>query len=69
MTAIVKEEIELSLETCAKRVEWCILNLKLRPYSVNWKDVVCIDEFRKGIGPQNIKKIKRRRLLRKYTYS
>ncbi|KAE9988994.1 hypothetical protein EG328_003310 [Venturia inaequalis] len=67
VTAVAKEEKELRPETTVYRLKFCDRFLGIegqfegeRPHPKDWRDVVFVDEFHEGIGPQNTLRIKRR---------
>ena len=61
INAICEEEKLLKPHQAASRLRWIKTQLELRPHSMDWKDVAFCDEFHFGIGPQETKRIKRRR--------
>ena len=55
--AAVKEDY--NQKTMDARVEWCIIQLQIRPHAVDWRMVIWCDELHWKLGLKYVKNIKR----------
>jgi hypothetical protein len=56
--AAKKEDLDNSIK--AQRVDWCILQLLLRPHRKSWRQVIWCDEIHNSSSSRHVKRIKRR---------